>query len=545
MIKKISYILGKIVLGFFAFYLFLGFMIIPFVLKWGIESQGTKILKTPVSVRSVYMNPIMLSVVMNGVEIRDTNKQMLVGFEKLDIDVSFLAFFKKMYRIESVKLDGFQMNPALLKDGKINLMAIVPAAAEVKEEVLQGAKKEAPSAVSLEALPRIVIDGVYVNNAQVHFTDETVTPRLETSLHKINVVVTGLSTDPSSGINVVSDAQLDARGVVSLEALIKPFIQPLEMEASFTLNKYALKVLSSYVGKYTGRALDAGDFDIRMDYRISNNKITASHKILIQDFTFGKKVESKDALPLPFGLALALLEDSKGQIKIALPVTGDMSAPDFKYWPLVGQVARSFLFKVVSKPFSFLGALIGSENENDELGYVRFVPGKAELSDAEKKKIETVVLGLKERPRLLLAIPGGYDPEVDWKAMKTDRLLKDYEALRKESTKDDRKIYEMLYQRSFGVKDLWKIMNQYKTREGVYDDAKAITEIKRQLVENAPADKAVMAALAEARAKVVYDAFIELGFDAARISIIPSVAVQAGVGYVPLEFTLTVVGDAK
>ena len=44
----------------------------------------------------------------------------------------------------------------------------------------------------------------------------------------------------------------------------------------------------------------------------------------------------------------------------------------------------------------------GSDTGTDELGYVRFTPGKADLSGAQKQKLTNLIKGLKERPKLRL-----------------------------------------------------------------------------------------------------------------------------------------------
>lgn len=60
-------------------------------------------------------------------------------------------------------------------------------------------------------------------------------------------------------------------------------------------------------------------------------------------------------------------------------------------------------------------------------GYVRFVPGKAELSKEDQEKLNKIIAGLRRAPKLSLEINGSYDPDVDWKAIKTDVFVKDLE----------------------------------------------------------------------------------------------------------------------
>ena len=549
MFTKILRILSKIIIGIVLFYLIAGFIIIPLVLTWAIPSQGTKFLKHPVHLSSVSLNPILLQLTIKDFEILDDQNKRMLGFEKLFVAVSPMNLFKKIYRVENVELDGLRVNVELLPGNQINLLELVPPGA-VQAKSPQGKtknqpadkSKEPPSAVSVSVpLPVVIIDSIVMHQGQIHFTDTTVNPNFSTSLSSMELLVTNVTTNPADEAKIKFQSNLDENGKISTETLIKPLAQPLEMETTFSLNDYALGVLTPYVGKYTGRELKDGKLDLTMDYTIGGNKLTASHKVLVQRFEFGKSVESKDALHLPFGLAVGLLEDPQGKINIALPVTGDMSDPKFEYTHLIFQVIRNFFFKLITEPFSILGSMLGgSETGTDELGYVRFAPGKADLIDKQKQKMLTLIKGLKQRLKLRLEIDGTYDPQADWKEIQADIFTKDYEKLRRESDRSEGKVYQLLYQRRFGILKLWTLAKKYKEGVGDYQDEKLDQEIKRQLIENAPPDLGALGVLAQARAQIVHDFLIASGFDAQRLSIGQSHAAQSSMGFVPLQFTLTV-----
>jgi len=379
-----------------------------------------------------------------------------------------------------------------------------------------------------------------MDNGSFSFTDLSVKPPFMTTLSRMNLRITGLSTNPDAEAKISFQGKLDDLGVISTETSVKPLAVPIAFEAVFKLNGYALQVLTPYVAKFTGHKVKEGSLSLSMDYRVANNQLKASHKLLVQSFNFGDKVESKDALNLPFGLALALLEDAQDRIDITLPVTGDMSKPEFHYFHLIGQVLRNFFFKLVTKPFAFLGSLAGAEGGSEELGYVRFLPGQSGLSETETGKLNILIKALKERPKLLLEVKGSYDPAVDWKAIKEDVLDKDYRALRKESKRQEYWVYQELYQRRFGIRDLWKLTGSYRSKGGVYDEEKIIAEIKRQLVSEGSASKVALEALAASRAKAIYDFIIAAGFDSRRVSIGEVRECQASTGFVPLELALTV-----
>ena len=538
-LRKALTFLVKFILGVYLFYLFLAFIVIPVAAPWAIRSQGAKLLKHPVKVRSVLFNPFLLRLNINGFAILDSNKQIMVGFDKFWVDFSFIGLFQKEYRIESLGLNGPKINVQLLEGGNINLFSLVP---ENVVKPVAAQKPVIPTAATTEVkpLPKVVVDLISIDNGSVSFTDQSIKPNFVTTLNGINLRITGLSTIPESEAKVSFQAKLDAKGTITTETSIKPLASPIAFDAVFNLNDYALEILTPYVGKYTGHKVRSGKLNLSMNYRIANNQLNASHKLLVQSFDFGDKVESKDALHLPFGLALALLEDSQNRIDISLPVTGDMSKPDFHYFHLIGQVLRNFFFKIVTKPFTFLGSLVGTEGSSEELGYIRFLPGQIDLSDAEKEKLNIIVKALKERPKLSLEVKGSYDLAVDWKAIKVDVFDKDFRTLRKGSRRLDSWVYQELYQRRFGIRALWRLTSSYRSKTGVYDDVKINEEIKRQLINDGNANKVALSALAEGRAKMIYNFIIAAGFDARRVSIGDVQESQASAGFIPLELVLTV-----
>lgn len=554
-IKKILNIARLVIMWACIIYLVLTVIILPFALTWAIRTQGVKFTNHQVHVRSVWFNPFLWRLNVKGLEVFDSdNKTVMVGFDKFTVDVSFLKLFKKIYRLETVSLDGLKVRTVLLPDGKVNLLSLIPTSAAPAQTAAPESKAPEPAQpVTPEnktpetdkPLPMVVVDQISLTNGRIQFVDQSVSPSFSTELGGININVTGFSTEPEGQTKIVFQAMLDGKGQLSSEVLIKPLVQPLQLETIFSMDNYVMSILTPYVGKYTGKELSNGKMDFKMNYRIADNKLTATHKLLIQHFEFGKKVDSKDALGLPFGLAVALLEDPQGKISISLPVKGDMNDPEFEYWHLVGQVARNFFLKLITKPFAILASVVGGGEEGtDEMGYVRFVPGKAELSKEDQEKLNKIIAGLQQRPKLSLEINGSYDPDVDWKAIKTDVFVKDFNDLKAESSKIESWVYRTLYQRRFGVRALFKLINQYQhKKEDIADNPQLNAEIKRQLIEDAPPDKLALDVLAQTRSKMIYDLVIASGFDAKRLSIGPNRSTQSSMGLVPVEFTLTVYGD--
>lgn len=541
-LKKTAGIALKAFAGLLVFVLFVVYAVIPIGVPWAIRSRGAKIIGRPVEVRSVWLNPFLLRLSVNGFKIFDTGrKTVMAGFDTFQVDVSFLGLFKKLYRVEYIGLDGLVVNAVLLPGNKIDLMELVPAQAGASQQPPAPARSPVPPVppASPAALPDAVIDKLAVKDARITFTDNTVAPSFSTGLNGLSLTATNISTRPGSIAHLVFSTRLDKDGLVTAESNFRPLARPVELEAEFSLNDYALSVLTPYVGKYTGRAVKSGKMGLTMQYKIANNQLNARHKILIQKFDFGGKVESRDALHLPFGLAVALLEDPQGRIAISLPVKGDVSDPKFEYFHLIGQVAGNFFTKLVTSPFTSLMSVLGAESGTEESGTVVFAPGDARLSDKAKEKLTLFIKALQDRPRLSVVINGSYDPQADWKAMKSAAYDAEFAAMRADSERTDFRLVEQMYKFRFGMTGYWALAREYTANKKV-DEPALQAEMKRRIIDEGRPDRTALDRLGQERATAVYEYMTAGGFDPLKVKAGPSRETQALLGLVPLEFTLTV-----
>jgi hypothetical protein len=88
--------------------------------------------------------------------------------------------------------------------------------------------------------------------------------------------------------------------------------------------------MTPYSGKYAGYTIQRGKFSLEGEYKIVARKIDTQSRIFLDQFTFGERVESPDATKLPVRLAVALLKDRKGEIRLDLPVSGSLDDPKFR-----------------------------------------------------------------------------------------------------------------------------------------------------------------------------------------------------------------------
>ncbi len=179
--------------------------------------------------------------------------------------------------------------------------------------------------------------------------------------------------------------------------------------------------MSPYSGKFIGQRIANGKLFLDLNYDIVDSQMVGENSIIVKKLELGEAVESKDALNLPLGLAIALLEDSDGIIDLELPVSGDMNNPEFSYGHIIFQAFINLITKAVTAPFSFLGSMLGIDGA--ALEYIEFEPGRSAILPPEQEKLDSLAKALIKRPKLTLVLHGSYHEHDDVKALKEAKLL--------------------------------------------------------------------------------------------------------------------------
>jgi hypothetical protein len=131
---------------------------------------------------------------------------------------------------------------------------------------------------------------------------------------------------------------------------------------------------------------------------------------VLDQFTFGDKVESPDATKLPVRLAIALLKDRRGVIDVDLPISGSLDDPQFKVGRAVLKVLGNLVVKAATAPFSLIASAFGG---GEDLSRVDFAAGRASLDAPAQGRLGTLAKVLRERPGISFEIRGGADPARD------------------------------------------------------------------------------------------------------------------------------------
>lgn len=324
--------------------------------------------------------------------------------------------------IREVSLTDFRSRLQVNADGTLNVQGLVvpdPAAtpAETSEAAAKAGNAPDTKAANANPVPRsITIDQVTLQGGTVLFSDKLVKPNVSATLTEIGGRVTGLLADPSTKADVDLRGRLSNQAPLEITGKVNPLSGDLYADLKVSFRDIELPPFTPYSGKYAGYTIEKGKLTLDLRYLIEKRKISAENKVFIDQFTFGEKVESADAVNLPVQLAVSLLKDRDGRINLDVPVSGSLDDPKFKLGRVIWQVIVNLFTKAVTAPFALLGSLMGGSGE--ELSYLEFALGSNAPDDAGNAKLAQLAKALTDRPALGLEITGRVDPENDREALR-------------------------------------------------------------------------------------------------------------------------------
>ena len=312
--------------------------------------------------------------------------------------------------IKDITLEKLFSNIVINQDKTINLTKSMTA--EQASSQGPAPQEEAPAtsqAPQAEPLP-LTIGVITLKDGKINVTDRSVTPAYASSITSLNGTIRNISSEKDQKAEVLMNAGINSSAPLKITGTINPFSDTLFLDLSVRLQDMDLSPYTPYSGKYVGHRIQKGKLSLDLHYLIDDMKLDSTNAVIVDQFDFGDKVESPDAVDLPVKLGVSLLKDRNGTIKLNLPVAGRLDDPEFSVFGILVKVLKNLLLKAATSPFSLLGSMMGS---SEDLSYVPFEPGSNQLSEAEAEKLATLAKALAERPGLSIDISGFVDAEAD------------------------------------------------------------------------------------------------------------------------------------
>lgn len=312
-----------------------------------------------------------------------------------------------------IRKDGTLNLQNLLKKDETQVVAKTPTAVPPVQSTASGKPQPEP------AKKQIRIDAITIQDGTISFEDNHLPQQFSTTFKNLGGRISGLSSEDTKFANVDLRGNLETHSPLRITGQINPLRGDLFVDLKIAFQDIELTPITPYTGAFLGYSVEKGKLNLDLTYKIDKKQLHSDNKIFIDQFTFGKEVESKQATSLPVKLGLALLKDRNGEIHLDVPVTGRTDDPKFSVWKLVWQVIQNLMVKAATSPLSLLSSMFGG---GEDFSSINFAPGTSALLPSEEQKLTTLSKALLDRPALKIELKGYVDRDRDAEAYRLELL---------------------------------------------------------------------------------------------------------------------------
>ncbi len=256
---------------------------------------------------------------------KDFIKWEKLSLKNLDADV-----LANRYSADALVIHQPYARVVINKDKTINFSDILHADVDINHR--PAVKKQTAQSPERQKL-HFKLGSVQVIDGSSYFSDLSLILPFKADIKSLDGGASGISSEPQSMVKVSLKGTAYELSPVDIKAEVSPYRGDYHVIMSF--KGMPMPLVSPYMVQFAGYKVEKGKLSLDLIYNVTNGKLTAANNILIDQFELGEKVENPNAVSLPLELAVALLKDGDGKIKIDVPITGSLEDPQFSLAPLL------------------------------------------------------------------------------------------------------------------------------------------------------------------------------------------------------------------
>ncbi len=371
-----------------------------------------------------------------------------------------------------------------------------------------GERADAPAAAPAAAPPAIAVGELVVEDGGARVVDRAISPPYAEDFSRLWLRARGLATASDKPAHLDLRATVGSAGAVLVRGTVGALDGPLALDLAAEVRELAVSRLNPYIRHFAGWSATEGRLSTKITCRIDGGALAATSDTRLGRLRVVRTAPDEagqQRIGLPLGLVVALLKDSRGDIRLSLPVGGRLNDPKFDFHDAIWSAVRAVAVKTIALPVSWVGRLRfgrDSKIEDVEIDPFVFEPGTATLAAESSPRVGRLADFMKSLPDVrMIATP--VVSLGDLEALKAKSLAARLKALAAERRVPEADAARRLF------------AERFPGHEPPDDVERTLTALRE--VEEPPAREA--AALAKDRADLVRDALKKAGIDGDRIAI--------------------------
>ncbi len=216
----------------------------------------------------------------------------------------------------------------------------------------------------------------------------------------------------------------EQRATIDLKGTVQLFSPKVNLNMKGNVKGLPLAEFSPYVSSAVGYNIQTGVLNTKVDCKIISDKLDINNDLFVEKIILipdskGKVTKFAKSFVMPIDQTVSILRDSDNNIKLSLPVTGDIKDPDFHYDDVMKialtKAAKSATISVIKNLIQPYGVVVtaaeyayaGTEFITKvRMSPVMFTQASSELNGDGRKYLDTIVKLLTKKKGLRVSVCG-------------------------------------------------------------------------------------------------------------------------------------------
>ncbi|MGB0833172.1 MAG: DUF748 domain-containing protein [Psychrobium sp.] len=251
--------------------------------------------------------------------------------------------------------------------------------------------------------------------AQVHFTDNSVTPVFEQAIELNTVQVGQVDSRENKALSPYNVAlAFDEHSKMTATGDIAPFGKQLNMTLDVAMNELTLPPLSAYLRTVLGFDFLSGQLDNKVTLAIKDDELDGETVIDLRGFELANgddttDLAANDGAAIGLNAALNMLKDGDGNVSLTVPLSGNIQDPSFGISNVITLVAQKAIMSQAKSylintfvPYANLVTVASVAGEyllRLEMNDLNYLPGQVELSESQQVFVDELGALLTDKPK--------------------------------------------------------------------------------------------------------------------------------------------------
>lgn len=362
------------------------------------------------------------STVVDKFTVADSKNSLFKG-ERIELDQLALTNLNQI-KLEHVKIDSVTSNITIDKKGNLTQLkriktSLLPTSGGETSPETDSAIEEAEVKSFQYRVGQVVITGSNQINLKMESANNGALEK-KITLKKFKVGEID-SNNPRQKTPINVEAIIDSHSNFSTNGVVTPISEKRNGEVQSHITALELHDFSPYIRELLGYEIVSGQLNGQFDIKMKDDILDGLAKLEINQLEMQAVDQEKIAvlsnqLSMPLNSALSLLRDKENDIKLDIPIKGDVGSPDFKLGDVINKAIGNAMqgtvtsyLKYALQPYGLI--YMAAEKTYGAATAVRFEPVRFQatsdkLSEQAREYLGKIGQLMQKRPALRIKVCG-------------------------------------------------------------------------------------------------------------------------------------------